>query len=141
MMEYTWPGNIRELENLVKRYVIVGNESQIIRELSTHKPIMYSEATPSPPTPPTAPQPPPPTTNSHRSTPNSKHLSEDRPSLLEIGRRAAMKAEREAIERVLLETRWNRRQAAKVLKVSYKALLNKLRQMEEESAQSEHSEA
>ncbi len=42
MMEYSWPGNIRELENLVKRYVIVGNEAQIIRELSTHKPIMSS---------------------------------------------------------------------------------------------------
>src|SRR5436190_3775518 len=44
MMEYTWPGNIRELENLVKRYVIVGNEAQIIRELSTHKPIVTSLA-------------------------------------------------------------------------------------------------
>src|ERR1051326_6779592 len=42
MMEYAWPGNIRELENLVKRYVIVGNEAQIIRELSTHKPIVTS---------------------------------------------------------------------------------------------------
>ncbi len=42
MMEYSWPGNIRELENLVKRYVIVGNESQIIRELSTHKPVISS---------------------------------------------------------------------------------------------------
>src|SRR5437899_4651187 len=42
MMEYAWPGNIRELENLVKRYTIVGNESQIIRELSTHKPIVSS---------------------------------------------------------------------------------------------------
>ena len=42
MMEYGWPGNIRELENLVKRYVIVGNEPQIIRELSTHKPVIPS---------------------------------------------------------------------------------------------------
>src|SRR5256885_11082495 len=42
MMEYPWPGNIRELENMVKRYVIVGNEAQIIRELSTHKPIVTS---------------------------------------------------------------------------------------------------
>src|SRR5436309_6987709 len=42
IMEYSWPGNIRELENLVKRYVIVGNEAQIIRELSTHKPIVSS---------------------------------------------------------------------------------------------------
>src|SRR5882757_2754112 len=42
MMDYAWPGNIRELENLVKRYTIVGNEAQIIRELSTHKPIVTS---------------------------------------------------------------------------------------------------
>src|SRR4051812_28345167 len=42
MMDYNWPGNIRELENLVKRYVIVGKESQIIRELSTHKPVISS---------------------------------------------------------------------------------------------------
>ncbi len=44
MMEYHWPGNIRELENLVKRYVIVGNEAQIIRELSTHKPVDASSS-------------------------------------------------------------------------------------------------
>jgi len=54
-------------------------------------------------------------------------------SLLEIGRRAAMKAEREAIERVLAQTRWNRRQAAKILKISYKALLNKLKVIEEQN--------
>jgi len=67
----------------------------------------------------------------------SEHLTADeRPSLLEIGRRAAMLAEREAIQRVLLETRWNRRQAAKILKISYKALLNKLKLIEEQNAQS-----
>jgi DNA-binding NtrC family response regulator len=55
------------------------------------------------------------------------------PSLLEIGKRAAMQAEREAIERVLAQTRWNRRQAAKILKISYKALLNKLKAMEEQN--------
>ena len=41
-VNYRWPGNIRELENLVKRYTIVGNEAQIIRELATHKPIVSS---------------------------------------------------------------------------------------------------
>jgi two-component system response regulator AtoC len=46
-----------------------------------------------------------------------------------------MQAEREAIERVLTQTRWNRRQAAKILKISYKALLNKLKAMEEANAQ------
>lgn len=137
MMEYAWPGNIRELENMVKRYVIVGNEAQIIRELSTHKPIITSigalggaivnqagSASPAPAVQAT----------------NGAEI--EMPSLLEIGRRAAMQAEREAIERVLAQTRWNRRQAAKILKISYKALLNKLKAMEEQTkAQAKHEEA
>ena len=124
MMEYAWPGNIRELENLVKRYTIVGNESQIIRELSTHKPIVSSlgsskvqEITPA-----ASPGP---------AFVGNGNTELEMPSLLEIGKRAAMQAEREAIERVLAQTRWNRRQAAKILKISYKALLNKLKAMEE----------
>ena len=128
MMEYAWPGNIRELENLVKRYVIVGNEAQIIRELSTHKPIVSSIATP-----PAGPaQLEPSSSVSVSPIKSSGNGTEfEMPSLLEIGRRAAMQAEREAIERVLAQTRWNRRQAAKILKISYKALLNKLKTIEE----------
>ncbi len=126
MMEYAWPGNIRELENLVKRYVIVGNEAQIIRELSTPKPIVSSFAG-SPAVVAAAPAPSiPPVRTVGNGAPDL-----EMPSLLEIGRRAAMQAEREAIERVLAQTRWNRRQAAKILKISYKALLNKLKAMEE----------
>ena len=138
MLDYTWPGNIRELENLVKRYVIVGNEAQIIRELSTHKPIVSSltgmsappdrsaaARTSSSPAAPTIP------ITAGKATPSAE---DDAPSLLEIGRRAAMIAEREAIERVLTQTRWNRRQAAKILKISYKALLNKLKLIEEQNA-------
>jgi len=127
MMDYSWPGNIRELENLVKRYVIVGNEAQIIRELSTHKPIVSSFSTPTPaelnPAKPAKPL-------SLVASENDLEM----PSLLEIGRRAAMQAEREVIEKVLAQTRWNRRQAAKILKISYKALLNKLKAMEEHGA-------
>jgi transcriptional regulator with PAS, ATPase and Fis domain len=139
MMEYGWPGNIRELENLVKRYVIVGNEAQIIREMSVRKPIVSR-------TPETGP-----VTdardNGHRPSPTSGAIpinsakgaiDPDAPSLLEIGRRAALSAEREAIERVLTQTRWNRRQAAKILKISYKALLNKLKAMEEHDAQNKN---
>jgi two-component system response regulator AtoC len=134
MMDYAWPGNIRELENLVKRYTIVGNEAQIIRELSTHKPIVTSTgfsdisdqemeiADYS--------------TIAGRVQTKSAGTSTDglsgTPSLLEIGKQAAMKAEREAIERVLTQTKWNRRQAAKILKISYKALLNKLKLIEEQ---------
>src|SRR5437660_5014012 len=146
MIEYNWPGNIRELENMVKRYVIVGNETQIIRELSTHKPIVPSDSTSPwsrqqesnasvqaaaamaiPPSVPVAGK-------------TNGHAADDMPSLLEIGRRAAMAAEREAIERVLAQTRWNRRQAAKILRISYKALLNKLKAMEEQNkGQHKHS--
>ncbi len=140
MMEYSWPGNIRELENLVKRYVIVGNEAQIIRELSTPKPSVTAVSTfgsgwsvrdaaygvdKAPTKPPPA------------AIPITSARGEgipDAPSLLEIGRRAAMSAEREAIERVLTQTRWNRRQAAKILRISYKALLNKLKIIEEQDA-------
>ena len=138
MMEYPWPGNIRELENLVKRYVIVGNEAQIIRELSTHKPIVTSfggQAAASVTTAPAANPGPAAHANG-----NAAEL--EMPSLLEIGRRAAMQAEREAIERVLAQTRWNRRQAAKILRISYKALLNKLKAMEEQNkGQAKHSDA
>jgi two-component system, NtrC family, response regulator AtoC len=124
MMEYSWPGNIRELENLVKRYTIVGNEAQIIRELATHKPIVTSTG---------HDQDSPAATAVVAAAPTPVELNGgDGPSLLDIGRRAAMKAEREAIEKVLTQTRWNRRQAAKILKISYKALLNKLKLMEEQ---------
>jgi len=128
MMEYAWPGNIRELENLVKRYVIVGNEAQIIRELSTHKPIVAShENLPATAAVAAASAPAMPVTIGN----GAAEL--EMPSLLEIGRRAAMQAEREAIERVLAQTRWNRRQAARILRISYKALLNKLKAIEEQS--------
>ena len=127
------------MENLVKRYVIVGNEAQIIRELSTHKPIVSSITGTSPVWGLNNPE-------SAIERPQEKALSipitaakgngaaTEPLSLLEIGRRAAMSAEREAIERVLTQTRWNRRQAAKILKISYKALLNKLKVIEEQNA-------
>src|SRR5579871_231128 len=127
MMEYAWPGNIRELENLIKRYVIVGNEAQIIREISTHKPIVLSMPGAPVSVAPAAASP----AVASPVQPNTAGEFE-MPSLLEIGRRAAMQAEREAIERVLAQTRWNRRQAAKILKISYKALLNKLKVIEEQ---------
>lgn len=46
--------------------------------------------------------------------------------LKELGRKAAEMAEKEAIQNVLQETHWNRKEAAKVLRVSYKALLYKI---------------
>ncbi|HYY69638.1 MAG TPA: sigma 54-interacting transcriptional regulator, partial [Terriglobales bacterium] len=117
MMEYAWPGNIRELENLVKRHVIIANEAQIISELSAQQP-MTAALSASKPVEKALSSPP--NGNGHHGT----------PSLLEIGKRATMEAEREAIERVLAQTRWNRVQAAKILRISYKALLKRLKAMQ-----------
>ena len=143
MMDYSWPGNIRELENLVKRYVIVGNEAQIVRELSTHKPAIAP--VPAPVAPKEVKLAAEPVTGSSVAIPitvgKGNGADGDHPSLLEIGRRAAMSAEREAIERVLTQTRWNRRQAAKILKISYKALLNKLKVIEEQNAHNKNLSA
>jgi DNA-binding NtrC family response regulator len=138
MMEYNWPGNIRELENLVKRYVIVGNEAQIVRELSVRR----TTTTTVPAF--TSPEARPDEGGSSAAKPipintlKGNAADSESLSLLEIGRRAALSAEREVIERVLIQTRWNRRQAAKILKVSYKALLNKLKIIEEQNAQNKN---
>lgn len=121
MMEYDWPGNIRELENLCKRFVIVGSETQILRELSSHNSVVGTgnggtslrEA-------PKAPE---------QGSAGAAGLS-----LLEVGRRAAWNAERQAIQETLEATHWNRREASRRLQISYKALLNKIKQMHLEDA-------
>ncbi|MHB1958518.1 MAG: sigma 54-interacting transcriptional regulator [Acidobacteriaceae bacterium] len=121
MTEYDWPGNIRELENLCKRFVIVGSETQILRELSSHSPASV----------------PPPEVSSSQERPLAGQLpalaASEAPadlSLLEVGRRAAWQAERRAIQEMLEVTHWNRREASRRLQVSYKALLNKIKQMQ-----------
>ncbi len=122
MMEYDWPGNIRELENLCKRFILVGSETQILRELSNHSSARISL----PPEKDLVEQP-----RAERSTGNEFPISSaDSLSLLEIGRRAAWEAERRAILDTLELTRWNRREASRRLQISYKALLNKIKQME-----------
>jgi two-component system, NtrC family, response regulator AtoC len=122
LIQYPWPGNIRELENLCKRYVIVGDSTQIMRELSLH-----------------AVDPVVPRENDQSDLPPIEFPLSSGPSLLEIGRQAAWQAERQAIQEMLVETRWNRRIAARRLRVSYKALLNKIKQIEmEDSIQVKH---
>jgi len=101
-----WPGNVRELENLIKRYVILGSEDAVLEELlapaaaeaSAAAPAAVEPASPAPALP-----------------------------LVEIGRRAAWQAERQAILQALAATHWNRRRAAHQLGISYKGLQNKLR--------------
>ena len=112
LQQYPWPGNVRELENFVRRYLILADEAQALDELA--KPAREGTAT--------------------MPRPGAPVLAASQPSLIEIGRRAAREAERAAILGALEQTRWNRRQAARLLKVSYKALHNKLRDMKQDAA-------
>ena len=105
--EYHWPGNVRELENVVKRIILFGEEKAIqgpFKKLSLVKQRPQSYAFPQ-----------------VDGTP-IKGLT-----LKRIGKEAAEAAEKECIEKTLQETCWNRKEAAKILQVSYKALLYKIK--------------
>jgi two-component system, NtrC family, response regulator AtoC len=133
---YDWPGNVRELENLLKRMVILGAEETVTRELMdtiavrtrppSTIPALHSVAAVPPAAvpagaelgrPPLAAKPP------QVGTPPTG-------SLKDIARQAAREAERELISRTLQHTRWNRREAAQLLGISYKALLYKIKEAE-----------
>jgi transcriptional regulator with GAF, ATPase, and Fis domain len=133
--EYDWPGNVRELENVVKRMVILGTDTAVADELkeavSGRKgvtgPIPALESRPAAPEPmPVAAAPPVPE-SPPVPTPPAPAVSG---SLRDIARQAAREAEREIITRTLEQTRWNRREAAERLGVSYKALLYKIKEAE-----------
>jgi two-component system response regulator AtoC len=131
--EYEWPGNVRELENLVKRMVILGSDTAIRREVADAIAGRYLHVGPIPAlqTPPAAAAPvaaPPPPEPVAAAAP--AFLG----SLKDIGRTAAREAERGLIYRTLEQTRWNRREAAEILGISYKALLYKIKDAELDKA-------
>lgn len=130
--EYEWPGNVRELENLLKRAIVLGSDESIRRELAD---AIAGRVARSGPIPALQTRSAPPTTAPARATPPSAAPPPEAPasfvgSLKDIGRHAAREAERELIYRTLQQTRWNRREAAEILGVSYKALLYKIKEAE-----------
>ncbi len=131
---YDWPGNVRELENLLKRAVVLGSDESIRRELAEN----IAGRTPVPGTIPAlqsraevdvavAPA----VIAGAEGVALPPALSG---SLKDIARHAAREAERELIYRTLQQTRWNRREAAEILGVSYKALLYKIKEAELDKA-------
>jgi two-component system response regulator AtoC len=96
-----WPGNVRELENCMARYVILGSEEAFHGERAEEKhPVSFSY-----------------------------EISEDgNIPLKRIAQQVTRRMEHDVILKVLQAHHWNRRKAAEVLKISYRALLYKVRQ-------------
>jgi two-component system response regulator AtoC len=103
---HSWPGNVRELENAVRRFLILGLTTWPEPEEGRARAESPAAAPPETPRPAPAP---------------------GEMSLRKVAADAAEQAERELVRRTLADTRWNRREAARRLKISYKALLNKLK--------------
>jgi two-component system response regulator AtoC len=122
-LRHDWPGNVRELENAVRRYVILPDVDMAlsaIRRIATPAaagaPAPRAPGVPRPAETPLPPEADPPTGL----------------SLRKVAARAADEAERTMAVRVLARTKWNRKEAASQLKISYKALLNKLKKWDVE---------
>jgi two-component system response regulator AtoC len=117
---YPWPGNVRELENVIRRYVILPDLELALWDLPRGERLSDPVAQPQrPPVPPRAAEP---------------ESSGEEIALKTVASRAAEEAERELVRRVLAETRWNRRETARRLKISYKALLNRLKRWDDEGS-------
>jgi two-component system response regulator AtoC len=104
-VRFDWPGNVRQLENAIKRYLILPDLEMTLAEL---RELPAAAATTGTAVPMIRPR-------------------DDKMSLKDVGSRAAEQAEKELVLRVLDETAWNHKQAARRLNICYKALLNKLK--------------
>jgi len=130
---HDWPGNVRELENLIKRAVVLGSDESLRRDLTeaiagrtrltSPIPLLEPAALAAPDVPARPAAPPPVPVPPAAPAPLIG-------SLKDIARQAAREAERELIYRTLQHTRWNRRETAEILGISYKALLYKIKEAE-----------
>ena len=103
MQRYEWPGNIRQLENMMRSYILIGSEEALAAELVPAFP----------------------------SSPARLNTDFDlaKPvSLKEITRTATQELERQIILKVLEANNWSRRKTAKWLDMSYRSLLYKLQE-------------
>jgi two-component system response regulator AtoC len=120
MMDHLWPGNVRELENFVKRIVLLESEDWALERFGSDGSIA--------PLPSAAPGEA--ATNGRHATNGACHDAQQVLSLglKEISRQAAAAAEAATLREVLERVRWHRLEAARLLGISYKTLLYKLKQ-------------
>ena len=109
-IDYPWPGNVRELENMVKRIVVLQSEDAD-RGRDFGAPAAAAR-----------------TAHAQSAAEADPRFRSTAPSRWDIGRRAARDAEREAPKRVLYQTNWNRKKACPDPEVSYKTLLQKIKE-------------
>jgi two-component system response regulator AtoC len=125
LVDYDWPGNVRELEHVIQRAVALGTEAPIRTDIAHRMAMAAQRVTASGlrGTRPGAPSGP--------LTPAAIACAAAEAgyySLKDISRTAAREAERELIVKMLQQTRWNRKETAEILGISYKALLYKIKQ-------------
>jgi len=118
LCEYSWPGNVRELKNVVENLMLLGDWPTVREELILRQTndINTNES---------KKEPSPPLVNDYA---KERKLDEIIPTIRDVKKRAIQDAEAQLIERVLLKTDWNRKEAANILQISYKALLYKIKE-------------
>ena len=105
-VNYNWPGNVRELENIIRRYIVVGDAEVIAKEIQSKTLSRVGVSTTFLPA-----------------------ASLDNSPILEQVVKAKQQAEVDAILSALNSTQWNRKQAAAILQIDYKALLYKIKKL------------
>ena len=113
LVSYPWPGNVRELKNQVKRLVILGDIDDMMNYLRDGK-----------------------THRSHEGPSKGNgsgmlEIDQGEPEIIPLklaAKEASVKAERDMILKALRGTNWNKKRAAHLLQISYKALLYKIKE-------------
>jgi len=112
--QYSWSGNLRQLEIFVKRFLVFGDETVALEELRS-QPLAEASGDGR-------------NGDSIGFGQNNAHRADEKSSLKSLVRHAKGEAERYAITQALEETHWNRKAAARLLSISYRALLYKIQE-------------